>query len=343
MPSLRSALLALAAAIPLAALPPAAVPLAATPAAASGGPGAVQVAQGQPGTAQTIAALEQYLRSVDTLVSRFTQVSSDGGYSQGKLWLDRPGKMRFEYDDPVPVLLIANGLELLYYDRELEQPTYVPLWETPLWMVLKEDATLSDGIEVMGLRTTEQEIEVRVREADHPERGDLVLRFHRNPLQPRRPAVGRPGRRRPLRIPRPAQRRPGRPAELGRPAAPADALRGPRPGARLFRMRLILHLLGWLFVFAGLVVFARDLWIWLTLDRLSLAPIGNIWNSIHSSSLQLLQAGVERNVAPWLWWDVIFPIVLAPAAPVLAAIGLLLVVLTRRRKPPPAKKKRMFG
>jgi outer membrane lipoprotein-sorting protein len=180
MPFLRPALLALAAALSFAALPAAAV----------GGPGpdTVQQAQSQPlamsqQDRQDIAVLEQYLRSVDTLVSRFTQVSSDGGYSQGQLWLDRPGKMRFEYDDPVPVLMIANGMELLYYDRELEQPTYVPLWETPLWMVLKEDATLSDGIEVMGLRRTETEVEVRVREADHPDRGQLVLRFHRNPLQ----------------------------------------------------------------------------------------------------------------------------------------------------------------
>jgi outer membrane lipoprotein-sorting protein len=133
--------------------------------------------------AETIAGLERYLRSIDTLVSRFTQVSSDGAYAQGQLWLDRPGKMRFEYDEPVPVLMIANGLELLYYDRELQQPTFLPLWETPLWMVLKEEASLTDEIEVLGLREAGGEIEVRVRESDHPDRGQLTLRFEREPLQ----------------------------------------------------------------------------------------------------------------------------------------------------------------
>ncbi|WP_119165161.1 LolA family protein [Algihabitans albus] len=126
--------------------------------------------------------LESHLRSIGTLEARFIQVSSDGGFARGTLWLDRPGKMRFEYDPPVPILMIANGLELLYYDRELEQPTFVPLWQTPLWLVLKEEATLSDGIEVMGFRRSPAELSVRVRDAGAPDGGELVLRFAEQPL-----------------------------------------------------------------------------------------------------------------------------------------------------------------
>ncbi len=131
---------------------------------------------------QDLDRLERYLRGIDTLRSRFVQVSSDGGFAEGTLWLDRPGKMRFEYDDPVPVLLIANGLELLYYDRELEEPTFVPLWQTPLWLVLKEEASLTEGIEVLGFRRGPEELSVRVREKESPDRGELVLRFARAPL-----------------------------------------------------------------------------------------------------------------------------------------------------------------
>jgi outer membrane lipoprotein-sorting protein len=169
----------LALALALAAAPLAAAGLAATLAPA---PAAAQMQLTQEDRAE-IARMEATLRAIDTLESRFVQVSSDGGYAEGELWLDRPGKMRFEYDDPVPVLLIANGLELLYYDRELEQPTFVPLWETPLWLFLKEDATLTDGIEVMGIRRSQGEVELRVREADHPDRGELVLRFGREPMR----------------------------------------------------------------------------------------------------------------------------------------------------------------
>ena len=131
---------------------------------------------------QDLARLETYLRSIGTLEARFVQVSSDGGFARGSVWLQRPGRMRFEYDDPVPILLIANGLELLYYDRELEQPTFVPLWQTPLWMVLREKATLTEGIEVVGLRRSPTELSVRIRESDAPDRGELVLRFAPQPL-----------------------------------------------------------------------------------------------------------------------------------------------------------------
>lgn len=129
-----------------------------------------------------LARLETYLRSIDTLEARFLQVSSDGGFARGALWLDRPGRMRFEYDPPVPILLIANGLELLYYDRDLEQPTFVPLWQTPLWLVLKEDASLTDGIDVVGFLRTPGELSVRVRDGGAPDGGELALRFAKEPM-----------------------------------------------------------------------------------------------------------------------------------------------------------------
>lgn len=129
-----------------------------------------------------LARLETYLRSIDTLEARFLQVSSDGGFARGALWLDRPGRMRFEYDPPVPILLIANGLELLYYDRDLEQPTFVPLWQTPLWLVLKEDASLTDGINVVGFLRTPGELSVRVRDSGAPGGGELALRFAQEPM-----------------------------------------------------------------------------------------------------------------------------------------------------------------
>ncbi len=107
-------------------------------------------------------------------------------------------------------------------------------------------------------------------------------------------------------------------------------------------MRLVFHVLGWLLVFFGLVVFAGDLWTYLTLDRFMLRPLGEVWAAIDRNSLAVLQPAIERHVWAPLWQDVIFPILLLPAAPVLFALGVLLVAVTRRKGPPPTKK-RMFG
>jgi hypothetical protein len=107
-------------------------------------------------------------------------------------------------------------------------------------------------------------------------------------------------------------------------------------------MRLILRILGWLLLFAGLVVFAGDLWTYLTVDRFTLQPFGEVWATIDRESLAILQPAIERHISVWLWESVIFPALLLPAAPVLAVLGLLLILVTRKRNPT-SSKRRMFG
>jgi outer membrane lipoprotein-sorting protein len=64
--------------------------------------------------------VQSYLNGIRTLASRFQQYSGEGNHATGQLWLERPGRMRFEYDPPVPLLLVANGKNIFYYDKELQ-------------------------------------------------------------------------------------------------------------------------------------------------------------------------------------------------------------------------------
>ena len=90
----------------------------------------------------------RYLNDLSTLRARFIQISSNGAYAEGEMIVQRPGKMRFDYDPPHPVLIIANGLSLLFYDREVKQASFLPLWETPLWFLIRERVTLSKDVVV---------------------------------------------------------------------------------------------------------------------------------------------------------------------------------------------------
>src|SRR5690606_2950004 len=85
---------------------------------------AAQVASLSPDEVATLSRVERYLNDIKTLQGRFVQVSSNGSYAEGEDYLDRPGQMRFDYDPPVPVLIIANDLSLLYYDAELKEATF---------------------------------------------------------------------------------------------------------------------------------------------------------------------------------------------------------------------------
>ena len=68
-------------------------------------------------------------------------------------------------------------------------------------------------------------------------------------------------------------------------------------------------------------------------DQIYFTKLGDVWNAIHSTSLQLLQPAIERHVAQWLWDPVILSVLTAPACLVFAVIGAILMLLGRKKKP----------
>jgi outer membrane lipoprotein-sorting protein len=129
-----------------------------------------------------VTRAEAYLDALDTVQARFVQVSSNGAYAEGTVFVERPGKLRFEYDPPHPALLIANGLTLLYYDRELKQASYLPLWETPLWFLIREDVVLGDALEVTQVAEEPGLLAITVRNRESPDQGLVTLGFEDAPF-----------------------------------------------------------------------------------------------------------------------------------------------------------------
>ena len=129
-----------------------------------------------------LARIESYLTEIRTLHSRFLQVSSVGVPIEGDLYLNRPGKMRFEYDPPYPALLLADGLVLLYYDKELKEETYLPLWETPLWFLLRDEVRLDDSVRVVALKRGPGVLRVTLVQNEETPQGQVTLVFADKPL-----------------------------------------------------------------------------------------------------------------------------------------------------------------
>jgi outer membrane lipoprotein-sorting protein len=136
---------------------------------------------------QTVERIERFLTGIDTLHGRFVQTSSEGGRATGELWLDRPGKLRFEYDPPSPILIVSNGDLVLYFDRELEQTSYVPVSETPLAFLVKPEVDLqnAEDYRVARLERTDGRIALWVvQEGVQPgQPGSLRLVLEAEPLR----------------------------------------------------------------------------------------------------------------------------------------------------------------
>jgi len=145
-------------------------------------PQRLQVAALSPDDVAAVTRIERYLNDIKTMRARFVQVSSNGSYAEGVVFVDRPGHMRFDYDPPSPVLMIANGLTLLYYDKELKEATFLPLWETPLWFLIRDEVRLDENVEVVGIEQALGTLRITLRDPDTPDAGAVTLVFSDGPL-----------------------------------------------------------------------------------------------------------------------------------------------------------------
>lgn len=136
-----------------------------------------------------LARIEVYLNGLRTLKARFLQVAPDGSTSQGTAYLQRPGRMRFEYDKPSPFLLVAGFGSAVFYDRQLNQTTSVPLSTTPLGILLSDNFKLSGDITVTAITRQPGQIQVTTLRTGSPADGTLTLVFADAPLALRQWAV----------------------------------------------------------------------------------------------------------------------------------------------------------
>ena len=88
-----------------------------------------------------------------------------------------------------------------------------------------------------------------------------------------------------------------------------------------------MRMLALLFVVLSLAATALDYVAAGGVSEFKFRPLGAIWNEIHSESLQLAQAGLQRHVSPELWTDAVFPVLLTPAAPMFAGLAFVFFLL----------------
>ncbi|MGE0063807.1 MAG: outer membrane lipoprotein carrier protein LolA [Xanthobacteraceae bacterium] len=79
-----------------------------------------------------------YLSSIQVMTGQFVQVGPDGRRSEGEIYIQKPGKLRFEYDPPSPIEIISDGGSVVVRDRKLATQDVYPLSQTPLRFLLAD-------------------------------------------------------------------------------------------------------------------------------------------------------------------------------------------------------------
>ncbi|WP_261385760.1 LolA family protein [Tateyamaria omphalii] len=138
--------------------------------------------------------ISSYLNDLRTVEGTFTQINDDGTADTGKIYIKRPGKMRFEYDAPNEGLVIASANAVYIVDSKSNQPpeTY-PLRRTPLSLILARNVNLSQANMVVGHDFDGTATIVTAQDPEHPEYGNIQMKFTGSPVQLRQWVVNDSG------------------------------------------------------------------------------------------------------------------------------------------------------
>lgn len=104
---------------------------------------------------QSVKKLNDYLNSFQSLKADFVQVSSKGSMAQGQMLISKPGRLRFEYAPPNPLLIVSDGRWLTIKDKVKEKGDQFPLSSTPLRLVVAPQIDLLAETDVIGFDSTE--------------------------------------------------------------------------------------------------------------------------------------------------------------------------------------------
>ncbi len=127
-----------------------------------------------------IKKAENYLRNLSTAKADFIQTAHNGSRLSGTFYLNRPGKLRFEYNE-VDDFIVADGLFIYFYDSEMQEQTNAPIGQTLADFLLRKDISLSGDIQVQEAYSELDVSVITIAQADDPSSGSVKLFFQESP------------------------------------------------------------------------------------------------------------------------------------------------------------------
>jgi outer membrane lipoprotein-sorting protein len=110
------------------------------------------------------AKVSNYLSSLQTVIGNFVQVGPDGTKTKGQFFIQKPGKLRFEYDPPTPIAIVADGSMLAVRDEKLATQDIYPLSQTPLRYLLSDRIDLLKDTNVVSIAADDLFISITIEE-----------------------------------------------------------------------------------------------------------------------------------------------------------------------------------
>ncbi len=127
--------------------------------------------------------VETYVNSLKKISGKFSQHSSNGAKDAGKFYINKPGKMRLEYESPI--LLVADGTSIVYEDKKSNQISYISMNSNPASIILNGNITLTGkkpSVKIKKIEEGEKTTEITLTTANEKQSGVITLIFENKPL-----------------------------------------------------------------------------------------------------------------------------------------------------------------
>jgi outer membrane lipoprotein-sorting protein len=130
-----------------------------------------------------LSSVQKHLQSVESMTASFTQTDRGGKVLTGVLTLKKPGKIRFQYEKGVPILIVGDGKSLWFLDYSVGQKQRWPIGGSPLGILLDPSRDMR-GIASVVPTGNPETVAVDAADPKHPEYGRISLVFVRNATAP---------------------------------------------------------------------------------------------------------------------------------------------------------------
>ncbi|MDC1356285.1 outer membrane lipoprotein carrier protein LolA [Pseudomonadota bacterium] len=126
--------------------------------------------------------VEDFFNNLNTLEANFIQVSPSGKISNGKIFLDLPGKLRLDYNQPNNLLITCKGFWIVIQNRKLKSTNNIPLSQTPFSILLGNKINFDNKDLIVDLQKTLGIITLKIKLAKNTQAGELLLEFSDKPF-----------------------------------------------------------------------------------------------------------------------------------------------------------------
>jgi outer membrane lipoprotein-sorting protein len=130
-----------------------------------------------------VARVVEYLNNIHTMESPFQQIDANGNVTSGKIYVERPGELRLQYDPPVPVMIVADHGIVYYWDSKLQQLTRTRTDDTPAWFLLRPDIKANGDVTITHFQREPGVIQITMVETGNPDLGSVTVTLSDHPLE----------------------------------------------------------------------------------------------------------------------------------------------------------------